>query len=159
MILTIDQSSAEPIYLQIRAQIVAAIARGDLVPGDALPTVRALASDLGINLHTVNRAYAVLRDEGYVVMHGRKGARIADFQTAATDSQRNSRETLLAEALYQLALEHRAQGGTAESFANAARKQALRAFPAATAADDTTAGNSNTTAGNSNAAGTDTFAS
>ena len=68
MIVRIDQKSEEPLYLQIRSQIIAAIARGELVPGTALPSVRSLASDLGINLHTVNKAYAVLRDEGYVLM-------------------------------------------------------------------------------------------
>ena len=64
MVIRIDQKSEEPLYLQIRSQIIAAIATGELVPGTALPSVRALASDLGINLHTVNKAYAVLRDEG-----------------------------------------------------------------------------------------------
>lgn len=71
MVIRIDQKSEEPLYLQIRSQIIAAIATGELVPGTALPSVRALASDLGINLHTVNKAYAVLRDEGYVLMRGR----------------------------------------------------------------------------------------
>ena len=78
MIIRIDQKSEEPLYLQLRGQIIAAIATGELVPGQALPSVRALASDLGINLHTVNKAYAVLRDEGYVLMRGRSGAYIAD---------------------------------------------------------------------------------
>ena len=78
MILSIDQRSDEPLYLQIRDQVIEAIARGELVPGQALPSVRSLASDLGINLHTVNKAYSVLRDEGYVLMRGRSGAYIAD---------------------------------------------------------------------------------
>ena len=78
MILSIDQRSEAPLYLQIRDQVIEAIARGELAPGDALPSVRSLASDLGINLHTVNKAYAVLRDEGYVLMRGRSGAYIAD---------------------------------------------------------------------------------
>ena len=70
----------EPLYMQIRSQIIAGIARGDLTAGDALPSVRRLASDLGINLHTVNKAYAVLRDEGYIVVRGRAGAFIAGAQ-------------------------------------------------------------------------------
>lgn len=73
MLMTIDGSSPEPLYVQIRDQIVAGIATGALEPGQSLPSVRALASDLGINLHTVNKAYAVLRDEGYVAMRGRAG--------------------------------------------------------------------------------------
>ncbi|MEG0758409.1 MAG: GntR family transcriptional regulator, partial [Raoultibacter sp.] len=59
MIIRIDQRSTEPLYLQLRSQIIASIAQGDLVPGDVLPSVRSLANDLGINLHTVNKAYAV----------------------------------------------------------------------------------------------------
>ena len=78
MLITVDAAAAEPLYLQIRNQIVAGIATGQLEPGQSLPSVRSLASDLGINLHTVNKAYAVLRDEGYVRMRGRAGAVIAD---------------------------------------------------------------------------------
>ena len=74
MVIRIDQKSEEPLYLQIRSQIIAAIATGELVPGTALPSVRALASDLGINLHTVNKAYSVLRQEGFVKLDRRKGA-------------------------------------------------------------------------------------
>ena len=68
MLITIDAAAPEPLYLQIRNQIVAGIATGQLEPGQSLPSVRSLASDLGINLHTVNKAYAVLRDEGYVTL-------------------------------------------------------------------------------------------
>lgn len=64
MYIVVNDMVDEPLYMQIRSQIIAGIARGDLAAGDALPSVRRLASDLGINLHTVNKAYAVLRDEG-----------------------------------------------------------------------------------------------
>lgn len=128
MILRIDQTSAEPLYLQIRGQIVAAIARDELRPGDKLPTVRTLASDLGINLHTVNKAYTLLRDEGLLVMRGRNGAHVADFATTATEATCAQGSARLAESLHQLALEHRARGGTMDSFLDAARKQAEQAF-------------------------------
>ncbi len=59
MVISIDHSSAEPLYLQLRAQVIEAIARGELQPGQALPSVRALAADLGINLHTVNKSCAM----------------------------------------------------------------------------------------------------
>ena len=62
MYIVVNDMVDEPLYMQIRSQIIAGIARGDLTAGDALPSVRRLASDLGINLHTVNKAYAVLRD-------------------------------------------------------------------------------------------------
>ena len=56
MFIQLDQSSDMPLYQQLRNQIVAAIATGELAPGDGLPSVRTLGRDLGINLHTVNKA-------------------------------------------------------------------------------------------------------
>lgn len=128
MILRIDQTSPRPVYLQIREQIVGAIARGELAPGDRLPSVRALASDLGVNLHTVNKAYAVLRDEGYLLMRGRAGAVVSDFRSTASPERRSESARKIAEGLYRLALEHCAQGGSAETFLAEAREQAGRAF-------------------------------
>ncbi|MFF9644373.1 GntR family transcriptional regulator [Kitasatospora aureofaciens] len=74
MILSIDLSSAVPIYQQIRDQVVAAIAVGDLVEGSALPSTRQLAGDLGINFHTVNKAYDLLRQEGLLRLNRKSGA-------------------------------------------------------------------------------------
>ena len=128
MILRIDQASSEPVYLQIRDQIVAAIARGELLPADRLPSVRALAGDLGINLHTVNKAYALLRDEGYLLIRGRAGAIVADYQQVASTERKAANTEKLAEDLYHLALEHCAQGGSEQSFLEEARTQANRAF-------------------------------
>lgn len=124
MILRIDQTSPDPVYLQIRDQIVGAIARGELLPADRLPSVRALASDLGVNLHTVNKAYAVLRDEGYLFMRGRSGATVADYRQVATPERKASNVERLASELHRLAFEHRAQGGNEESFLAEARAQA-----------------------------------
>ena len=121
MILRIDQTSSDPVYLQIRDQIVAAIARGELLPADRLPSVRALASDLGINLHTVNKAYAVLRDEGYVIMLGRRGAYVAD---APADPAAGMGTADLEAALGKLAVEFKASGGTREAFVEAAARAA-----------------------------------
>ncbi|WP_165173949.1 GntR family transcriptional regulator, partial [Adlercreutzia sp. ZJ242] len=128
MILRIDQTSNEPLYLQIRNQVVAAIARGELLAGDGLPSVRRLASDLGINLHTVNKAYAVLRDEGYLVMRGRSGAYVADEALAASAERRGRAEAALAETLQSLALEYKARGGSAQGFAELAARAAAEAF-------------------------------
>ena len=128
MLLRVDLTSQEPIYLQIRSQIVQAVASGELQAGDPLPSVRSLASDLGVNMHTVNKAYAVLRDEGYVIMRGRSGAYIADRPSALTPERAASDRQRLARALRGLALEHKAQGGTLESFTAAAAEQAARVF-------------------------------
>ena len=100
MVIRIDQKSEEPLYLQIRSQIIAAIATGELVPGTALPSVRALASDLGINLHTVNKAYAVLRDEGYVTLSPASGDRREKNASLTPAGQTYARALL--EPLYAL---------------------------------------------------------
>jgi GntR family transcriptional regulator len=71
-------ASDTPIYQQIRNQIVLAVAKEILNPGDALPTVRQLAQDIGVNPMTVNKAYALLKDEGIIVIDRRHGARISD---------------------------------------------------------------------------------
>ena len=128
MLLRIDLNSPEPIYLQIRAQIVQAVAAGELAAGDALPSVRALAGDLGVNMHTVNKAYAVLRDEGYVAMRGRSGAYIANRAAALTPERAARDRQDLAEALHRLALEHKAQGGSHQTFVALATEQAARVF-------------------------------
>lgn len=128
MIIRIDQASPDPVYQQIRDQIVASIANGELLPADRLPSVRALASDLGVNLHTVNKAYAVLRDEGHLVMRGRSGAVVTDFQDEATPERIAANAEKLETSLRQLALEHRAQGGTEQTFLEAAQTQAKQVF-------------------------------
>ena len=73
MLLTIDFESSIPIYLQIRSSIVEGIATGLLKSGDPLPSVRNLALELSINMHTVNKAYTQLKAEGYVLIHRQRG--------------------------------------------------------------------------------------
>ena len=77
MILKIDFNSDEAIYIQLRNQIVMGIATSQIEDGEQLPSVRQLAENIGINMHTVNKAYAVLRQEGFVKLDRRKGAVIA----------------------------------------------------------------------------------
>jgi GntR family transcriptional regulator len=73
VLINLDFESDEPIYLQLVHQIIEGIARGDLRPGEALPSVRSLASDIGINLHTVNKAYQHLKQDGFILIHRQKG--------------------------------------------------------------------------------------
>jgi len=73
MILSIDLNSETPIYSQICNQIIKAIAKGQLKEGDELPSVRSLASDVGVNLHTVNKAYNALKADGFLIVNRRKG--------------------------------------------------------------------------------------
>ena len=77
MIIEIDFNSDEAIYIQLRNQIIMGIATSQLMVGDSLPSVRQLADHIGINMHTVNKAYSVLRQEGYIKLDRRKGAVIA----------------------------------------------------------------------------------
>lgn len=74
MILNLDFNSDIPIYTQIREQIIKAIARGDLKINESLPSVRLMAEEIGVNLHTVNKSYNLLKDEGYINIDRRKGA-------------------------------------------------------------------------------------
>lgn len=76
MIIEIDFNSDEALYLQLRNQIILGIASAKIKEGDALPSVRALADEIGINMHTVNKAYTVLKQEGFVRLD-RRGAVIA----------------------------------------------------------------------------------
>ena len=65
MYIEIDFNSDEAIYSQLCDQIIMGIAAARLNDGDPLPSVRQLANDIGINMHTVNKAYTVLRQQGY----------------------------------------------------------------------------------------------
>lgn len=121
MVITIDKLSDVPLYLQLRNSVIAGIASGELRPGDALPSVRSLAEELGINLHTVNKAYATLRDEGYVIMLGRRGAYVADVPA---NPAAGMGEAVLAAALKKLAIEFKASGGTRKAFLASARHAA-----------------------------------
>lgn len=121
MVISVDKLSDTPLYLQLRDSVITGIAAGELRPGDALPSVRSLAEDLGINLHTVNKAYATLRDEGYVIMLGRRGAYVADVPA---DPAAGMGEGALADALAKLATEFKASGGTREAFLEAAERAA-----------------------------------
>lgn len=119
LVVTIDRLGSEPLFEQVRRQVISAIAAGDVRPGDALPSVRALARDLGINLHTVNKAYAALADEGFVILLGRRGAFVADVASA---SSAGLSEPELERRLARLATEYLASGGTAEGFVSAATR-------------------------------------
>lgn len=77
MIIEIDFNSDEALYLQLRNQIILGIATSRIHEGDELPSVRQLADDIGINMHTVNKAYAVLKQEGFVKVDRRRGAVIS----------------------------------------------------------------------------------
>lgn len=73
----IDFNSDEAIYMQVTNQIIMGIATSRLQEGDTLPSVRQMAENIGINMHTVNKAYALLRREGFVTIDRWRGAVIS----------------------------------------------------------------------------------
>ena len=77
MYIEIEFNSDEALYLQLRNQIIIGIATSQYQEGDTLPSVRQLADTIGINMHTVNKAYSVLKQEGFVKVDRRKGAVIS----------------------------------------------------------------------------------
>ena len=77
MLIEIDFNSDEAIYVQLQNQIILGIATDMIQEGDSLPSVRQLAETVGINMHTVNKAYAILKQEGFIQLDRRKGAVIA----------------------------------------------------------------------------------
>ena len=77
MIVEVDFNSEEALYIQLINQIIIGIATDQIREGDTLPSVRQLADNIGINMHTVNKAYSVLKQEGFLRVDRRRGAVIA----------------------------------------------------------------------------------
>ena len=77
MLIEIDFNSNEAIYVQLQNQIIMGIATDAIREGDTLPSVRQLADTVGINMHTVNKAYSILRQEGFIQLDRRRGALVA----------------------------------------------------------------------------------
>ena len=97
MLIKIDFQSDEALYIQLRNQIILGIATSTLHEGDVLPSVRQLAEDIGINMQTENKAYSVLRQEGFVTIDRRRGAIVSldvDKLQALDEMQKNLRVLL-----------------------------------------------------------------
>ncbi len=84
MIWNFDFQSETPLYLQLRNQVVLSVSKGELKPGDKLPTIRALSDESGINMMTISKAYQLLKSEGYVHTDRRSGTVIAEGSPSAT---------------------------------------------------------------------------
>ena len=84
MLIEIDFNSNEAIYVQLQNQIIMGIATDAIREVYTLPSVRQLADTVGINMHTVNKAYSILRQEGFIQLDRRRGAVVAiDADTCA----------------------------------------------------------------------------
>ncbi len=106
LFLSVDPDLEAAPFNQIIEQLRGFIERGDLRPGDAVPTVRQLAGDLGVAPNTVARAYAELQQDGWLASEGRRGTRIAP-RTPATDKRARTTALRDAIALFLKTLAHR----------------------------------------------------
>ena len=99
----IDFNSDEAIYIQLRNQILLGIATSQLQEGDVLPSVRQMADCIGINMHTVNKAYSALRQEGLLTIDRRQGAviRIDTNKLRALEVLQEELQVILAKAVCQ----------------------------------------------------------
>lgn len=113
MIIKLDLESEEPIYSQLKHQIITGIAKGELMPGDGLPSVRSLAADIGINLHTVNKAYQQLKQEGFILIHRQKGVVVNPDGVQQADDEYRSK---LQKTLHPLIAESICRGMGEEEF-------------------------------------------
>ena len=97
MLISIDFNSDEAFYVQLRNQIIMGIATSEIQEGESLPSVRELADSVGINMHTVNKAYAILRQEGYLKLDRRRGAVVSvdiDRQRAIDELRASLRDAV-----------------------------------------------------------------
>lgn len=101
MLVTIDFNSEEAIYIQLRNQIIIGIAAEEIQEGDSLPSVRELADNIGINMHTVNKAYSILKQEGYLKLDRRRGAviSVAADKYEAKEEMAEAMRVILAEGI------------------------------------------------------------
>lgn len=106
MLLEINTQSDVPIYQQICNQLIVGFARGQILPGEVLPSVRQMADEIGVNMMTVSKAYTALKNQGYIVTDRRNGTKVADFQQSNELFKKrfhDSLELLLSEAaIHQL---------------------------------------------------------
>lgn len=121
MVLSVDPALDEPPFQQISDQLREFIERGELGAGDALPTVRQLASDLGVAPNTVARAYADLQDGGWLTSDGRRGTRVAE-STPADDAR--GRAAILRSDLSEVVVTLRRRGYSKKEILAALREAA-----------------------------------
>ncbi|MBO8463872.1 MAG: GntR family transcriptional regulator [Firmicutes bacterium] len=99
----IDFQSSEAIYLQLRNQIIIGIATKQLQDGESLPSVRQMADCLGVNMHTVNKAYGLLKQDGYLQLDRRKGAvisvQVSTDKHSEVEALHENMQMLVAEAI------------------------------------------------------------
>lgn len=124
MIIKIDFESEIPIYVQLKRQIIIGIAKGELSQGESLPSVRQMAEDIGINMHTVNKTYNELKAEAFISIDRRKGAVVNSASTLLTEEYQEQ----LKEELDFIIGEAYCRGITEEEFVKLTRA-AFKQYP------------------------------
>jgi len=114
MLVSVREDDPRPVYAQIVAQIKAQVREGHLRPGDELPSVRELANALGLNLHTVHKAYQVMRDQGVIRLRLGRRARVAAPPERPAD--RRGAEAVVRERLAELLTDAYHLGISADAF-------------------------------------------
>lgn len=118
MFITIELDSKLPIYEQIQNQIIIGISRGQLEPDEVLPSVRQLGTDLGINLHTVNKAYKELENRGFLKMDRSAGTRVRGDLAKLSLSE----ETILLDSIKVILAEYNSRGYSHEEITEIIRQ-------------------------------------
>ncbi|HBG7673291.1 TPA: GntR family transcriptional regulator [Clostridioides difficile] len=95
MVLNLDFNSDKSIYVQIKEEITKAIASGELKINESLPSVRSMAENIGVNLHTVNKSYNELKEEGFLNIDRRKGAIVAQLPMKIDNTTRQKNKLYL----------------------------------------------------------------
>jgi DNA-binding transcriptional regulator YhcF (GntR family) len=98
VLIKIDVYAEKPIYEQLRDEIILGIASGRLAEGESLPSARRLAGDLGVNFHTINKTYDILRNDGYILLDRRTTAIVAAKKTRGSISAKLAEKLALCAA-------------------------------------------------------------
>lgn len=117
MLLKINFESDVPIYAQLKNQIIRGIAKGELDEGESLPSVRQMAEDIGINMHTVNKAYNLLKGDGFITIDRRKGAIVNKIPIPSSGEY----DDILKEELESIISEAYCRGVSEEEFVKACK--------------------------------------
>ncbi|MBI6871103.1 GntR family transcriptional regulator [Clostridium aciditolerans] len=118
MLLKINFESDVPIYAQLKNQIIRGIAKGELDEGESLPSVRQMAEDIGINMHTVNKAYNLLKGDGFITIDRRKGAIVNKIPIPSSEEY----DDILKEELESIISEAHCRGVSEEDFIEACKE-------------------------------------
>lgn len=118
MIIAVDPSHPLPVYEQVREQVVRMVAAGTLQPGTQLPTIRQLATDLGLAKGTVAKAYELLESDAVIATRGRKGSIVLEMEPASARERRAG----LDESAEALVIAARQLGADEEAAVDAVRR-------------------------------------